>query len=159
MTVRTSPPASFTRSDLANQAKAVHSALHGFGRNLLTVDDPTMDLPVRQLKLCLALLRQSASMSEISREIGLSPSAVTQVSDRLERRGLVERVFQDEDRRVRKLKLTAKGLHLMRTHEEKQLERIANTLSRLSTNELNQMMTGLDTLTRACVASLNGSYK
>ena len=101
----------------------MHAALHGFGRNLLTIDDPTMDLPVRQLKVCLALLRRSSSMSEIGREIGMSPSAVTQVSDRLERRGLVERVFPDGDRRVRRLQLTAKGLRLMRRHEEKQLRK------------------------------------
>jgi DNA-binding MarR family transcriptional regulator len=115
----------------------------------LTVDDPTLDLPVRQLKVCLALLRRSCSMSEISREIGLSPSAMTQVSDRLVRRGLVERAFQDEDRRVRKLKLTPKGLHLMSTHEEKQLQRIAVALERLSASELEMMLAGLDILTRS----------
>jgi DNA-binding MarR family transcriptional regulator len=138
------------RSLRAAQAEEVHSALLGFGRKLLTVDDPTLDLPVRQLKVCLALLRRSCSMSEISREIGLSPSAVTQVSDRLVRRGLVERAFQDEDRRVRKLKLTAKGLQLMRTHEEKQLRRIAAALDSLSESELDQLLAGLEILTQSC---------
>ena len=127
-------------SQHSTPAKEVLASLLGFGRKLLTVDDPTLDLPVRQLKVCLALLRRSSSMSEISREIGLSPSAVTQVSDRLVRRGLVERAFQEEDRRVRKLKLTAKGLHLMRSHEEKQLRRIAAALASLSESELDQML-------------------
>jgi DNA-binding MarR family transcriptional regulator len=138
------------RSRTAAPAKEVHSALLGFGRKLLTVDDPTLDLPVRQLKVCLALLGQSCSMSEIGREIGLSPSAVTQVSDRLVRRGLVERAFQDADRRVRKLKLTSKGLHLMRSHEEKQLKRIAAALDRLSERELDHLLTGLEILTQSC---------
>src|SRR5262245_49890850 len=137
------------RSQQVSPARAVHSALLGFGRNLLTVDDPTLDLPVRQLKVCLTLLRRSCSMSEISREIRLSPSAMTQVSDRLVRRGLVERVFQDEDRRVRKLKLTPKGLHLMSTHEAKQLQRIATALEQLSDSELKQMLAGFDILTRS----------
>jgi DNA-binding MarR family transcriptional regulator len=145
-----SVPTSLHRSRTAAPAKEVHSALLGFGRKLLTVDDPTLDLPVRQLKVCLALLRQSCSMSEISREIGLSPSAVTQVSDRLVRRGLVERAFQDADRRVRKLKLTSKGLQLMRSHEAKQLRRIAAALGSLSERELDQMLTGLEILTRSC---------
>jgi len=143
------------RSQQTSPARAVHAALQGFGRDLLTVDDPTLDLPVRQLKVCLALFRRSCSMSEISREIGLSPSAVTQVSDRLVRRGLVERVFQDGDRRVRKLKLTPKGLHLMSTHEEKQLERIAAALERLSQRELDQMLAGLNILTQS-FAPTNG---
>jgi DNA-binding MarR family transcriptional regulator len=134
----------------------VHTALHGFGRNLLTIDDPTMDLPVRQLKVCLALLRRSCSMSEIGRAIGMSPSAVTQVSDRLERRGLVERVLPNGDRRVRKLRLTAKGLRLMRTHEETQLHRIAAALDRLTETELDQLMKGLEVLTRSCSRGTNG---
>ncbi|HEY4233391.1 MAG TPA: MarR family transcriptional regulator [Lacipirellulaceae bacterium] len=149
MKVRTSE----NGSRRSSSAERVHSALLGFGRNLLTVDDPTLDLPVRQLKVCLALLRRSRSMSEISREIGLSPSAVTQVSDRLVRRGLVERAFQDEDRRVRKLKLTTKGLHLMRSHEEKQLRRIAAALASLPELELDQMLAGLEILTRSCTAT------
>jgi DNA-binding MarR family transcriptional regulator len=144
---------SINRSQHSTRAKEVHSALLGFGRKLLTVDDPTLDLPVRQLKVCLALLRRSCSMSEISREIGMSPSAVTQVSDRLVRRGLVERAFQDEDRRVRKLKLTDDGLHLMRSHEGKQLRRIAAALDSLSENDLNQMLMGLEILTRSCTPS------
>jgi DNA-binding MarR family transcriptional regulator len=139
------------------RAQAVHKALHGFGRNLLTIDDPTMDLPVRQLKVCLALLPRSCSMSEIGRAVGMSPSAVTQVSDRLERRGLVEREFQDEDRRVRKLRLTAKGLRLMRTHEENQIHRIASALERLTESEIEQLMKGFEVLTRSCSCGTNGS--
>jgi DNA-binding MarR family transcriptional regulator len=135
----------------------VHTALHGFGRNLLTIDDPTMDLPVRQLKLCLALLPGSCPMSEIGRAIGMSPSAVTQVSDRLERRGLVERVLPGGDRRVRKLRLTTKGLRLMRTHEEKQLRKIAGALDRLTETEVDQLILGLEVLTRSCSRGTNGS--
>jgi len=88
--------------------------------------------------------------TEIGRAVGLSPSAVTQVSDRLERRGMVERVFQDEDRRVRKLKLTDMGLRLMQTHEAKQLQRITAALNGLSGGELEQMTAGLEILTRCC---------
>lgn len=128
------------------QAKAVHAALRGIGRNLLSVDDPAMDLPLRQLKVCMALLHRSCSMTEISGEVGLSRSSVTQVSDRLERRGLVERELQSDDRRVRKLKLTQKGLQLMRSHERKQLRRIAGLLNGLSKSEIEKMMAGLAVL-------------
>jgi DNA-binding MarR family transcriptional regulator len=96
-------------------------------------------------------------MSEIGREIGMSPSAVTQVSDRLERRGLVERVSPNGDRRVRRLQLTAKGLRLMRRHEEKQLERIAGALDQLTEKELDQLMLGLEILTRSCSRGTNGT--
>lgn len=96
-------------------------------------------------------------MSEIGRAIGMSPSSVTQVSDRLERRGLVERVLPEGDRRVRKLRLTAKGLRLMQTHEEKQLCKIAGALDRLTDKEVDQLMLGLEVLTRSCSRGTNGS--
>ena len=109
MSARTNGHVLTNGSPQVSQSDAVHAALRTVVRNLLGVDDSMMDLPLRQFKVCLTLYRQSRSMSEISRELKLSPSAVTQVSDRLERRGLIERVFQDEDRRVRKLRLTKKG--------------------------------------------------
>ena len=137
------------------QTDAVHAALRTVVRNLLGVDDSMMDLPLRQLKVCLSLYRQSRSMSEISPELKLSPSAVTQVSDRLERRGLIERVFQDEDRRVRMLRLTRQGQKLVRSREQKQLRRIATALDTLTATELGQVMTGLETLAQSCTPTEN----
>src|SRR3954463_8936012 len=135
------------------KADAVHTALRNAVRRFLGVDDSTMDLPLRQLKVCLSLYGQSRSMSDIGRELSLSPSAVTQISDRLERRGLIERVFQDEDRRVRKLRLTRKGQQLVRSRERKQLRRIKAALDTLTANELSQVMTGLETLAQSCTST------
>lgn len=139
----------------AHESDEVHLALRTIVRSLLSVDDSMMDLPLRQLKVCLTLFRHSRSMSEIGRELNLSPSAVTQVSDRLERRGLIERVFQDEDRRVRKLRLTRKGQQLVRSRERKQLRRIGTALDTLTPNELGQVMTGLKTLAQSCTLTEN----
>jgi DNA-binding MarR family transcriptional regulator len=136
-----------------SQAELVHSAVRTLVRNLLSVDDSMMDLPLRQLKVCISLYRRSRAMSDIGRELGLSPSAVTQVSNRLERRGLIERLSPDEDRRVRKLRLTRKGQQLVRSREEKQLRRIADALERLNEGEVDQLMTGLELLTRSCASS------
>jgi len=116
-----------------------------------------MDLPLRQLKVCMSLYRHSRAMSDIGRELGLSPSAVTQVSDRLERRGLIERVPQDEDRRVRKLRLTRKGQQIVRAREEKQLRQIAAALERLSESETERLMAGLEILARSCTPVENGA--
>src|SRR5438270_11756785 len=106
MAAQTNGHTLLARSPRTSQAGAVHTALRTLIRNLLSVDDSMMDLPLRQLKVCMSLYRHSRSMSQIGRELGLSPSAVTQVSDQLVRRGLIERTFQDEDRRARKLRLT-----------------------------------------------------
>ena len=155
MSDRTNGHISSNGSLRPTQTDAVHAALRTVVRNLLGVDDSMMDLPLRQLKVCLTLYGHSRSMSEIGRELSLSPSAVTQVSDRLERRGLIERVFQDEDRRVRKLRLTRKGQQLVRSREQKQLRRIATALETLTANELDQVMTGLETLAQSCTPTEN----
>jgi DNA-binding MarR family transcriptional regulator len=138
-----------------SQAESVHAAVRSVVRNLLSLDDSMMDLPLRQLKVCMSLYGRSRAMSDIGRELGLSPSAVTQVSNRLERRGLIERVSQDEDRRVRKLRLTRKGQQLVRSREEKQLRRIADALEPLSESEIDQLMVGLEILTRNCTTTEN----
>jgi DNA-binding MarR family transcriptional regulator len=91
-------------------------------------------------------------MSAIGRELNLSPSAVTQVSDRLERRGLIERVFPDEDRRVRKLRLTKKGQRLVRLREQKQLQKISQVLESLEIDEVRKAVAGLEILARSCAA-------
>src|SRR3954466_3387213 len=153
MSARTNGHVVTNGSHQVSQTDAVHAALRTVVKNLLGVDDSMMDLPLRQLKVCLSLYRHSRSMSEISRELKLSPSAVTQVSDRLERRGLIERVFQDEDRRVRKLRLTRKGQQLVRSRERKQLRRIAAALDTLTSNELSQVTTGLQTLAQSCTST------
>jgi DNA-binding MarR family transcriptional regulator len=134
----------------AAETGAVHAALRTIVRQLFGVDDSMLDLPLRQFKVCLALYGESHSMSEIGRELSLSPSAVTQVSDRLERRGLIERVFLDEDRRVRKLRLTEKGQQLVRLREQKQLGKIADVLESLESDELRKAIAGLEILARGC---------
>ena len=135
---------------LAAQSDAVHAALHLLGRNLLSVDDSMMDLPLRQLKVCLVLDGQSHSMSEIGRALKLSPSSVSQVSDRLERRGLIERGVQEEDRRVRKLRLTRKGQQLIRRHKQQQLRQISDALHHLNADQVDQVVGGLEILVQSC---------
>jgi DNA-binding MarR family transcriptional regulator len=48
--------------------------------------------------------------AELAREYGIDASAVTRLVDRLEKRGLLERVRSSEDRRAVRLALTPEGL-------------------------------------------------
>ena len=54
------------------QARALRAALLALGKGLLSVDDSTLDLPLRQLRVCLTLCGGRESMSELSRELGVS---------------------------------------------------------------------------------------
>jgi DNA-binding MarR family transcriptional regulator len=97
----------------------------------------------------MALYSHSGSMSEISRELGMSLSAMTQIADRLERAGLVERVFPGADRRVRNLQLTERGREFMRHHEEAQLHRMASVLERLSGQQVSDILESVNVLVQA----------
>ncbi len=71
----------------SQDAQRVSDLLLAFLRGLRTDgDDPVAELPLAQLRLCNVLARGPRPMTEISREIGTSLSAVTQIADRLERR-------------------------------------------------------------------------
>lgn len=130
-------------ADTRWNAKRLRMSLFSLGRNLLSVDDSTLDLPFRQFRVCITLHGRTASMSAISRELGLSLSSMTQIADRLDRVGLVERVSEGSDRRVRLLKLTAKGERLMQSHEDAQLERITTCLRSLSDEQGEEVLRAL----------------
>ncbi len=69
------------------------------------------DLTPQQLEL-VRTLAVPVSMRAFAEELSCDPSNVTGLVDRAERLGLVERVPDPSDRRVRILKLTAKGRNL-----------------------------------------------
>ncbi len=134
----------------AAQARDLASLLHGLIENLLVVDeDATAELPLRQFRVCLTLFKQPSSMSEISRKMGVSLSAMTQTADRLERAGMVTRQFQSTDRRVRLLRLTERGQRLMRAHEEVRLRRIMGALERMSAKESETILAAFECLLNA----------
>ncbi len=67
-------------------------------------------------------LRRPLSMGELADRLFCDASNVTGIVDRLESRGLVERQPDPDDRRVRRLVLTADGQALWRAHNERVLE-------------------------------------
>lgn len=50
--------------------------------------------------------------AELARELFIDSAAITRMTDRLEKRGLIMRVRRDDDRRVIDLRLTPDGQHL-----------------------------------------------
>src|SRR3972149_6505887 len=92
------------------QAKAIASLLPALMNELFTLDNnPVADLPLAQLRVCAILYDGPRPMSALSKKLGVSLSAMTQIADRLERAKLVSRVARGNDRRVRCLQLTPQG--------------------------------------------------
>jgi DNA-binding MarR family transcriptional regulator len=73
----------------------------------------TMELDLRVRRVVQALgLSGPAPIAAVSQRFGVSPSTMTGLADRLERRGYVRRRPHASDRRVTVLELTAKGERL-----------------------------------------------
>ncbi len=119
-------------------------------RDLLYVEDRTSDLPLRQLHVCATLYGGPLSMSQLSRKLGVTMSAMTQIADRLERAGMVTRQASDPDRRVRCLILTPRGRRGLQAREKVRLERLAAAFETLDAASRRKLLAGLKLFQAAC---------
>ncbi len=105
------------------------------------------DLTPQQLEL-LRMLAVPVSMRAFAEELSCDPSNETGLVDRAERLGLVERVTDQSDRRVRILKLTTKGRNLRSTINREVARSLTNALG-LSTDDHAKVMDVLRAMTSA----------
>lgn len=95
-----------------------------------------MDLPVAQLRvlnvLGAALSEYRPTMGEMAEALGVALSTATQIVERIEKRGLVQRSHGDpDDRRVVRLGLTGEGRTLLEERRRLRLARLALVLAAL----------------------------
>jgi len=102
----------------------------------------------------LRLLLKNGSMSsaDLSRLMYVTPSNITGIIDRLEKKGLVERVRRERDRRVTLLVLTAAGKELSEGIPDAIEKQLINQLSDLENEHvqilamaMNQVLNLIDT--------------
>ncbi|MGO9660832.1 MAG: MarR family winged helix-turn-helix transcriptional regulator [Acidimicrobiales bacterium] len=105
------------------------------------------DLTPQQVGL-LRMLAAPVSMRAFAEELSCDPSNVTGLVDRAERLGLVERVPDPGDRRVRILKLTTKGRNLRSTINREVARSLTDALG-LSTDDHAKVMGVLGAMTSA----------
>jgi len=123
-----------TADALGRQAAELASLLSRLVRSISTFDenDPTMHLPIAQLRVCNILSDGPLTISALARELGTTVSAATQIADRLEATGTVERVPGQHDRRTKSLRLTDQGTTLLRGRRQRRETRAAAVLGEMS---------------------------
>jgi DNA-binding MarR family transcriptional regulator len=144
-------PDAETRADAAvrDQARALDATFKALARKVLVDDDPTTELPVRQFRVCATLFDGARSMKELSHELGVSQSAITQIADRLEAAGMVTRGAVGEDRRVRNLELTRRARQMLRDREQRRLERMMEILRLMSAEDREALLASMAALKEA----------
>ena len=140
---------------LNEQATQLEDVLPRILRRLFTLqpDHPVAEMPVAQLRTCSVLRSGPRSMSILSEEMGISVSAMTQIADRMERTGLVERVIGQEDRRQKMLQLTPYGNEIMQARHELRVSRAEAALQTLQPEEREATLQMLHSLLAAVYAT------
>jgi DNA-binding MarR family transcriptional regulator len=126
---------------------AVGAALQRYQRSVQSFDDAAArHLGVGPADLrCLDWLADGAKTAgELASATGLRPAATTALIDRLERKGLVERVRSEHDRRQVLVQMTATGQAATWEVYRPLVEEGATLLDRLTAEDLDRMSTLLD---------------
>ncbi|MEO7715470.1 MAG: MarR family winged helix-turn-helix transcriptional regulator [Capsulimonas sp.] len=141
-------PADPAREALTDQARQLEDLLPRLNRRLFEIPpgDPTGDLPLAQLRVCGFLLGGPSGMTALAEELDISVSAATQLADRLERAGLVQRIPDPIDRRIRHISLTQHGVDVMETRQRRRISRVREVLSQLDQDECAAALSALTTL-------------
>jgi DNA-binding MarR family transcriptional regulator len=149
--VRTMEAGLVEMDDLTEQAEQLECLLPMTMARLfrLTNEHPLADLPLAQLRICVFLQAGPRTMSAIGEEFKTSVSAVTQMADRLERGGFVERVVDVDDRRQKMLRLTEYGANVMRSRREKRIGRVLESLKKLSPEQRETLIVAVEAFSQA----------
>ena len=114
-----------------------------------------VDLTMPQLKALLMICSaEMPSGRELGRALGVGPSTVSALVDRLVERGWVRREEDTDDRRITRLVPTAEGAELVARLQAAGREHLTRLLARLDDDELTLVTRALQLLCRASAACL-----
>ena len=125
-------------------------ALHRVMRAVIFENKPLPELdalPLAQMRLLWAVFYGAqATMKDYSERLGVSQSTVTQLAERLVRRGLIERLSDPEDRRVVRLHVSQAGSQIMRTAKDQEHQTLQAIWQAITPEEQQAIMRGLELL-------------
>jgi len=110
----------------------------GFPRRATAEDRPVVTFPQMSV---LFLLKESGRLrnAELAQQLGISPSAATQLVQGLKTSGFVTRQTDDDDRRVTYVDVSAKGKDYLDYLRNKRTEHMYRVFDKLNVTELTQL--------------------
>jgi DNA-binding MarR family transcriptional regulator len=112
----------------------------------MNLDGDADNLNRLQMAVMGVLRTTSVTMTELAKTLMMTKPQLTHVVNRLVKLGIVERQPDAMDRRVIHVALTDNGRKTFEDMRQKMKEKIKNRLASLTSEELNQMSTALETL-------------
>jgi DNA-binding MarR family transcriptional regulator len=136
---------------LAERAAKVEALLPRVLRMIYrsTEDSVLAQLPLAQFRILRVLYAGARTITSLGEELGLTSSAVTQMANRLQDAGMIERVEDLEDRRVKHLALTPHALGMMQARQARRVSRMEQALKLIPAERQAQIVENLEELLRA----------
>jgi DNA-binding MarR family transcriptional regulator len=109
-----------------------------------SVDVELMPLDITQAQGCIVMMLASgryATAAELARELYIDSAAMTRMIDRLEKRGLIERLPRGDDRRIINLRLTKGGQELADELPNRFVEVLKQNFAGFSLDEVTMLKT------------------
>ncbi len=144
---------------MIEENRLIEEALQLYGRTLAFSDPSRLEawvglgLTPTQIRV-LYVLRQDggAPAGFLAERLGVTPSTLTRIVDRLARLGLVRRQEDDEDRRLVRHYLTAKGGETLSELERTGRAFLTQILHQLPREKLERLLCALEDLSQAAEA-------
>ena len=136
---------------LQQQAERLESLLPKLGRALSIPQelDPLSELTPAQLRFVRAIRGEPRPLSEVAHELQMSLSAATQLAQRLEDQGLLQRLPDPEDKRVRRIGLSPEGEAKLEARRCLRLKSASIILQGLSQLHREQVIVALERLVQS----------
>ncbi len=123
--------------------------MHRSGRDFKRFMDNT-GLSFSQINILMRLFHGNcAQVTEIGEKMGITNAAASQAVDRLVQMGLVHRTEDQQDRRVKRLELTAQGRALIQKGIEARMKWIEDVTRTLTPEQQRMILSALTVLTEA----------
>jgi DNA-binding MarR family transcriptional regulator len=120
----------------------------------------SVDLTISQLKSVVYIHSKGrTNFRQLAKALGVTPSVVTGIIDRLIVHDMVERVGNPNDRRMQWLVLTEKGETLLDNIRQTSLADVSQILHELKEKDLEALVQGLDSLLRVAQPYLSSKSK
>ena len=151
---RRAPGSLADKPDPKALADALHSAAIHLLRTLRREDDASGLSAPRLSALSVVVFGGPLTLGQLARAEQVKPPTMTRIVTGLERAGLVERVDDSSDRRLTRIKATAKGQRVLAAGRARRVELLTKALRALDDNALANLDRGVQ-LFREIVASMN----
>ena len=141
-------PAGLPEALSVDVANRLNSAAIHLIRRLRMEDEAAGVTPARLSALSVLVFGGPRSITRLAEAERVAPPTMTRVVDALERDGLVVRASDQRDRRVVRVRASAKGRRVMERARGLRVRRLAGELQQLSEAELQTLDRAVDILLR-----------